>query len=177
MKVDLPLLKERPSVIPESEGKYPPYFIYGPLVLSEATGQFIAQLSRAGSGRMAKLIFEGSPLFTRVGDKPAFEGERLALVSSPLFPNKLKKGYGNPAMQVIKAINGQKVKNLAHAVALFRDAKDEFVTFSFDVRLGGETLVFPRAEMVTATDEILTDNGIRDQGSPELMAIWKKTEK
>ena len=176
MKVDLPLLKERPSVITESEGKYPPYFIYGPLVLSEATSQFIAQLTRAGSG-MVKLILEGSPLLTRLGDKPAFEGERLTVVSSPFFPHKLDKGYGNPAMQVLKTINGQKVKNLAHAVTLLRDAKDEFVTFAFDVRLGGETVVFPRAEMVTATDEILTDNGIRDQGSPELMAIWKKTAK
>jgi hypothetical protein len=26
--------------------------------------------------------------------------------------------------------------------------------------------------MVAATDEILTDNGIREQGSPELLAIW-----
>ena len=38
---------------------------------------------------------------------------------------------------------------------------------------GGETMVFPRADMVAATEGILTDNGIREQGSPELMAVWK----
>lgn len=32
--------------------------------------------------------------------------------------------------------------------------------------------MFPRKEMIAATDEILTDNGIRSQGSPEVMAIW-----
>jgi hypothetical protein len=35
-----------------------------------------------------------------------------------------------------------------------------------------ETLVFPRAEMVAATDDILSDNGIRTQGSPDTLAIW-----
>ena len=33
-------------------------------------------------------------------------------------------------------------------------------------------MVFRRAEMLTATDEILTDNGVRSQGSPDMLAIW-----
>jgi hypothetical protein len=33
-------------------------------------------------------------------------------------------------------------------------------------------LVFARQDMVAATEEILTDNGVRSQGSPELMAVW-----
>jgi hypothetical protein len=33
-------------------------------------------------------------------------------------------------------------------------------------------LVFPRAAMVAATEEILTDNGVRAQGSPDTMAVW-----
>ena len=36
-----------------------------------------------------------------------------------------------------------------------------------------ETLVFPRAKMVAATEEILADNGIRSQGSQEALAILK----
>jgi S1-C subfamily serine protease len=174
--IELPLLRHRPAVIPESNGKYPDYFIYGPLVLSEATADLLGGMRRNTglTGVLGMLTFQGSPLFTRMSDKPAFEGERLVIVSSPFFPHKLAKGYGNPALQVIKTINGEKVKNLAHAVGLLRDAKSEFVSFEFDLRLGGETMVFPRAEMVTATDEILTDNGIREQGSPELLAIWKQ---
>ena len=35
----------------------------------------------------------------------------------------------------------------------------------------GETMVFPRADMLAATDEILTDNGVRSQGSPDTLAI------
>jgi len=45
------------------------------------------------------------------------------------------------------------------------------ISIEFDNR-GGESLVFPRAETVAATEEILTDNGVRSQGSPDTMAVW-----
>ncbi|MFZ1217754.1 MAG: hypothetical protein WAO00_00605, partial [Chthoniobacterales bacterium] len=60
----------------------------------------------------------------------------------------------------------------AHLVQVLRDLKDEFVVFAFDRKTGGETMVFPRAEMRAATEEILTDNGVRSQGSPNLLSIW-----
>jgi len=37
---------------------------------------------------------------------------------------------------------------------------------------GEELVVVPRAEMFAATDEILTDNGVRSQGSADTLAIW-----
>ena len=46
-------------------------------------------------------------------------------------------------------------------VATLRDATDEYVVFEFSGRRF-ETLVFPRKEMVAATEEILTDNGIEN---------------
>ena len=94
------------------------------------------------------------------------------MVSSPLFPHKLSKGYSSAAGGVVRSVNGTPVRSLRHLVALLRDLKDEFVTFEFDNR-GGEALVFPRAEMVAATDEILTDNGVRAQGTPELLEVWQ----
>ena len=53
-----------------------------------------------------------------------------------------------------------------------RDLKDEFVTFEFD-GLGGENIVLPRAEAVAATDDILNDNDIRAQGSPDMLKVWQ----
>jgi len=56
--------------------------------------------------------------------------------------------------------------------------KDEFVTFEFDTRSGGESCVFPRGEIVSATENILNDNGVRSQGSADVMKIWTaKTER
>ena len=108
---------------------------------------------------------------TRRGDKPAFDGERLVIIPSSLFPHKLSKGYSNPVTKVVKTVNGIPIKNLNHLVEVLRDSKDEFITIEFAGH-GGETLVFPRAEMAAATDEILTDNDIRTQGSPDTLAVW-----
>ena len=175
LKIEFPVLLHRPLVIPDLEGSYPSYFVYGPMVFSDATNEFLgsAARDRAASGIMGMLTFFGSPLITRAGDKPAFAGERLVVVTSPFFPHKLAKGYANPAWQVVKAVNGVPIKNLAHLVEVLRDLKDEFVTFQFNVRTSGETIVFPRAEMVAATNDLLTDNGIRSQGSSDVLKIWE----
>ena len=173
MKIELPVTADRPLVVPDLNGEYPPYFIYGPMVFSEATTMFTRTfLLGTRGGRFAGwLSMNGSPLLTRTGDTPSFEGERLVIVPSPFFPHKMVEGYGEPLYQVVKSINNIRVKNLAHLVELLRDSKDEFVRIQFDTRFG-ETLVLPRAQMVAATEEILTDNGIRSQGSPDMLAIW-----
>ena len=172
--MNLPVLRERPLVIPELKGSYPPYFVYGPIVFSEATTDLIAlaQRNRETSAIVGMLTYIGSPLITRIGDKPAFPGERLVVVPCPFFPHRLSKGYGNPGWQVLKTVNHQPIKNLAHLVEVLRDLKDEFVTFEFNTRANGESCVFPRAEMVSATENILNDNGVRSQGSADLMKIW-----
>ncbi|MEP7071157.1 MAG: trypsin-like peptidase domain-containing protein [Verrucomicrobiota bacterium] len=175
MSIDLPVAHERPLVIPELHGTYPPYFVYGPMVFSEATTEFLGSLPRGreSSGLNIMLALSGSPLITRLNDKPAFPGERLVIVPAPFFPNRLAKGYSNPSWQVVKAVNNQPVKNLAQLVTLLRDLKDDSVSISFDTRAGGETIVLPRAETVAATESILTDSGIRTQGTSDLLKIWE----
>jgi hypothetical protein len=169
MKIDLPVAPRRPMLIPDLDGTYPSYFVYGPLVFSTATQHFLAGLSNATVG----LAASGSPLATRRGDRPAFDGEALVVVSSPFFPHKLVKGYSQAQSRVVEAINGIKIKNLEHLVATLRDAQDEFIVVDFAGRKF-ETLVFPRKEMVAATEDILSDNGVRAQGSPDVMAVWSK---
>jgi len=117
------------------------------------------------------LVSLGSPLINRLEDKPAFDGEQLVIISSPFFPHKLAVGYSEHYLQVVKSVNGIPIKNLAHLVQVLRDSQDEYVTIDFANHYS-EMLVFPRKEMVAATDDILTDNGIRSQGSADTMAIW-----
>ncbi len=173
ISLEVPVSAEHPMVIPDLGDSYPSYFIYGPICFSKATEQFTRNfLTGTRAGRFVGwLSAMGSPLLARVGDKPAFPGEELVVVPSPFFPHKLSSGYADPYYQVVKSINGIKVKNLAHLVEILRDSKDEFIRIDFDARYG-ETLVFPRAEMLAATDDILTDNGIRSQGSPDTLAVW-----
>ena len=171
--IELPVSPDYPTVLKNLEQGYPSYFVYGPLVFSTATSQFVNEIvgGTRGAQRMGYLSYRGSPLLTRLSDKPSFTGEELVVVASPFLPHKLDEGYSDPLCQVVKAINGIPVKNLAHLVAVLRDAKGQFITVQYAERVG-ETMVFPRAEMMAATDGILTDNGIRSQGSPDVMAIW-----
>jgi len=170
LSVELPVPTERPMLIPDLEGEYPPYFIYGPLVFSTATTQFVGPLS-SNAKAINALNFIGNPLTTRRGDKPAFTDEELVLVASPFFPHKLAKGYDNPISRVVQSINGITIKNLAHLVTVLRDSQDEFITIKFSGR-ATEALVFARKEIVAATDDILNDNGVRAQGSADTLKIW-----
>jgi S1-C subfamily serine protease len=169
MPVELPVKTKLPLVLAGLDGAYPSYFVYGPVVFSTATREFFAGLTRGQNA--SALISMGSPLVKRAMEKQAFEGERLVVVSSPFFPHKLAKGYSSAFSEVVTSVNGIAIKNLGHLVEVLRDCKDKMITIEFDSR-AGETLVFPRAEMEAATEEILTDNGVRSQGSADTLAIW-----
>lgn len=171
LQLELPVVTERPLLIPDLKSEYPPYFLYGPLVFSKATAQFTSVLHN-NPGMMAAFNAMRSPLVTRRGDAPDAQIEELVVVSSPFFPHRLAAGYTNPSFRVIQSVNGTPIRSLRHLVALLRDLKDEFVRFESDHR-GGETLVFRHAEMLAGVEEILNDNSLRAQGTPELMAVWR----
>lgn len=170
LAIQLPVTAERPMVVWDLRGNYPSYFIFGPIVFSPATAQFAGGFEGSVQG-IAALGALANPMLLRRGDLPAFEGEELVAVSSPFFPHKLSKGYGNPIGRIVSALNGKPVRNLNHLVELLRDAKEEFITFEFAGR-SSPAIVLPRQESITATEEILTDNGVRAQGSADTLAIW-----
>ena len=60
------------------------------------------------------------------------------------------------------------IKNLRHLVEVLRDSKQKFTTIRFDDK-ASETIVFNHQEALKATDEILSDNGIREQASDDLI--------
>jgi S1-C subfamily serine protease len=172
MEVQAPVSSGRQLLIGDLNGGYPSYFIYGPIVFSRATAEFTSYLS-ANAAALNAYSFIGSPLVTRRGDAPTAEREELVVVSSPFFPHKLVSGYSNRFGSVIYSINKVPVRSLAHLVTLLRDSKDELLVIHFDQR-GGENMVVRRKEMVDATESILSDNGIRLQGSKDMMDIWAK---
>jgi hypothetical protein len=172
LKVQLPVPAEHPTLIRDLHGGYPPYFVYGPIVFSTASWQMISTFETK-SDLVRILGAAKSPLVTRALDPPDADTEELVVVSSPFFPHKLANGYSNPLGSVVSSINGTHVRSLAHLVALLRDLKDPFVTVEFDQK-GNEALVFSRTAMVAATEEILTDNGVRAQGSPDMLKVWQE---
>jgi S1-C subfamily serine protease len=171
--IDLPVSSKRPMLIESLLGRYPSYFVYGPLVFSSVSREFCATIDRTGSPVSSALAVIGSPLVTRRSDRPTFDGEELVTVTSPMFPHAIAKGYDNPFSKVINEVSGIKIKNLHHLVEVLRDTKEKYITISFSDKYS-ETIVFDHQEALRATDEILSDNGIRQQASDDLLAVWKK---
>src|SRR5665213_2508965 len=87
MQIELPVLQNRPQVVPDLENSYPSYFIYGPLVFSGATKDFVRYLISGDQSQrwVGLLAYSGNPMLTRISDQPAFAGEQLVVISSPFF--------------------------------------------------------------------------------------------
>ncbi len=171
VKAELPVVTHRDQLIEPLRGRYPSYFVYGPLAFTTVTAEFLAGLERGGDRLISILGALGSPIVLRRGDRPAFPGEELVLVAAPIFPHRISKGYSSPFSRVVKEVDGVRVKNLRHLVELFRDGKDKFTTIAFYEK-GSETLVFDRKEALAATEDVLNDNGIRQRASDDLTPVW-----
>jgi hypothetical protein len=169
LDLDVPVYADHPVLVPDLRGAYPPYFVCGPLVFSSASLQFLGAMD----GRRSALALAGSPLIKRLEDEPQFDQEELVVIASPFLPHRLARGYSNPQGNVVATVNGVTIRNLRHLVTTIRDAKEEFLVIDF-VNSDREALVFPRREMLDATVDLLNENGIRSQGSPELMKLWEQ---
>jgi S1-C subfamily serine protease len=176
LKLEVPVAPRHPMLIESLHGQYPSYFLYGPLAFSPVTAEFLGSLGPTGNQFYALFSLISSPLATRRSDAPKFAGEELVMVSAPMFPHRIAKGYSNPLFKVVKEINGVKVKNIRHLVELLRDSKQRFTTISFDDK-GSETIVFDHKQALAATEEVLSDNGIRQRASDDLLAVWEKKDK
>lgn len=167
--VELPVRSHADLLVPYLRGAYPRYFIYGPLVFSTVTREFVIGLGPLWTSMM---LLRGDAVFSRIHDRPAFEGEELVVVASPMFSHRLTKGYSQPTMGLIESMNGIRVRSLRHLAELLRDNEAEYMEFKFAGH-GLETLVFRRQELADSTEEILSENGIRKRASDDLAGIWE----
>jgi hypothetical protein len=169
LKTDVPVSAENRRLVPFLEGKYPRYFVHGPLVFMGAS-QELAYSMRAES--LAYLMVAKNPLIGRLWQRQSSPGEELVVLGYSLLNHRIAKGYGPPYLAVVSHVNGIAVHNLSHLVELLRDAKTEYMTFQFAGRY--ETLVFRRDELDKSTEEILANEDIRSRGSEDLLKIWQQ---
>jgi S1-C subfamily serine protease len=169
--VQVPVSPDRELLIPTLKDKYPEYFIYGPLVFTAVTQEYVRALGGAG---LSALLALDSPMLKRLQDQPDEPGEQIVIIATRMFPHPMTKGYENRPFGVVQEMNGTKVKNLRHLAELLRDCEDEFVRLEMSDR--SESLVFRRDELKATTEEILSDEGIRYQSSEALRDVWKEGE-
>jgi hypothetical protein len=155
--------RDRRMLVRSLEGKYPSYFVYGPLVFCPVSTPLARILDNPG--------LEGSPLLARWNHEVAFPGEELVAVTA-MLPHKIGKGYSDPTGQVVKEVNGKRIRNLRRLVKTLGQINDPYVEFEFHEKYV-ETLVFDRKEVLAAMEEILTDNNIGHPCSADLRSACK----
>jgi hypothetical protein len=163
----LPVSRDHDHLIRGYEGKMPSYFVCGSLVFSPVMREAVSTYYRASPG----IGVCNSPLITRSVDRARFPGEELVVVTSPMLPHRMTRGYGEAIGQVVESVNGTRIKSLSHLVETIRDCRDEFLTFRF-VENGSETMVFRRQAMLDATEPLMKQNGIPRRGSDDVLAVW-----
>jgi len=183
INVDVPVGPEHNRwLIPYLGSDYPSYFIYGPFVFTELSDEYVQAITQGSSANtngvstIMSILYAGNPMLVRYGDRPAFPGERLVIVAHPMFTHKLSKGYHINHTTALAEMNGVRIRNLKHLVEVLRDATEPYVEFTFHGRFS-EAVVFKRKEVQDATEEILSENGIRQQCSPDIAPVWNQAKK
>lgn len=114
------------------------------------------------------ILGRNSPMLTRAGDRARFPGEELVVVTSPMLPHRMTRGYGEPLGQVVETIDGTRIKSLRHLVETILKTTGEFLTIRF-AEEGTETMVFRREAMLDATEPLMYRNGIPRRGSDDVL--------
>ena len=174
LAIDLPVPRrgERPLLMPSLFESPPPYLVWGPLVLTIASDEYAEGFEEGDNAEdwLPRLIARKSPIVSRRRDRPAFDGERLVVLSD-LLPHRLAQGYEGTSV-VVDEVDGVKVKNLRHLAERLRDASGDRVVITFRDTTA-DVLVLDRKGVLDATEEILAEFGIRKPYSDDLKPVFE----
>jgi S1-C subfamily serine protease len=168
LSVRLPVDRDDDRLLRGYDGRQPSYFVCGPLVFSPVMADSVSLYFRYNPS----IIGRNSPIMSRGNDRAKVPGEELVVVTAPMLPHRMTKGYVEPFGQVVEAVNGTRILNLRHLVETVRDSKEEFLTFRF-AEESAETMVFRRRALLEATEPLMSQNGIPRRGSEEILTVWE----
>ncbi len=173
MKIDMPVKPHYPRLIEPLQGKYPSYFVYGPLVFSPVTSEMLGGARRGVRGPGGHRQPAGHPPW-RPAEVPGRAARRglLAECSRTGSP----RATTTPASRSSRRSTASGSRTSATWWSSSAIPKEKYTTISFDDR-ASETIVFDHKEALSATEEILSDNGIREQASDDLLAVWAAKKK
>ena len=143
LPLDVPVSpSENRWLFPYLVGNSPSYFIFGPLVFTEATDNYVRNFTYGdGADTLMGYANQGNPMMTRYGERPAFPGERIVLLAHPMFVHKIGTGFRGPYADAVSELNGVKIRNLKHLVETLRNLKDDYVEFKFSSKYS-DVIVF-----------------------------------
>ena len=90
---------------------------------------------------------------------------------STWLPHRVAAGYSTPVTQILRAVNGTRITNIAMLVETLRGSKSDFMRLSFEDE-HTEMLVFKRTEIENATGDLMMKYAIPRRASVDLLKIW-----
>ena len=166
------LSQTKDYLLPYDGQGQPKYFIYGPLTFARATQEYVETMPTSIRN---KLLMVGSEILYRRYEYRNKDKEELIICPKGNFAHSMMKGLRNPIYSVLKRLNGIKVKNLDHLVEILRDLnKEDFAVleFSHSEHTLEFVIILNHGEVIEATPEILSENGIRDAYSFHFKDAW-----
>jgi hypothetical protein len=153
------------------DNRYPDYAIFGPLPFTVVSME-LSSVATGSTEIVGSMLRQSNPIALSMGRDRVSPDEQMVVTAGVPWSHPLMKGYGRPFMDVLEKINGTPVKNLKHLVELMRDCKDEYIEMDF-AGITAESYIFNRQELLDSTEEVLSDNNIRDQFSPAMREVWE----
>ena len=102
LSVRLPVDRDDDRLLRGYDGRQPSYFVCGPLVFSPVMADSASLYYRFNPS----IASRNSPIMTRSSDRARVPGEELVVVTAPMLPNRITRGYGEPFGQIVETVNG-----------------------------------------------------------------------
>jgi S1-C subfamily serine protease len=148
VKLFLANLGDRAALIPENiDGRRAEYLVEGGLILREVCGHYLR--ARGGDWKSKTDIRITNTYLTR-RNRPEKPGDRVVVLAGVL-PDDINIGYQSMRDQIIEAINGQPVRNMAD---VFRIKDADGVVERVKLRTMGVELVLDRETLPVANKRL-----------------------
>ena len=113
-------LKKVAPLINKEFGKEPRYIIYGGLVFTPLTRNYLSSANSSSRG-LHMLFYQ---------KKKTVDYEEPVIITNTIFPNEVNRGYRLSSYILVK-VNNKKIKDFQHLVSVLEDVTDEFTVFEF----------------------------------------------
>jgi hypothetical protein len=155
--VRLTLARGEGSLVPRLYDEAGQYYVFGGLVFASVTWNYAMAVANQFANPQV------TAAFSRLQDVP---GQQLVVLADVLTGD-VNRGYEGEWGELIRAVDGRPVRNLAHLVELVEEGRGEFVTFTDG---NGERITLARGATVESTPALLARYGLTADRSPGLGA-------
>lgn len=160
MKVSVPMKTCETSLVPGPfYGVRPRYFIYGGLVFTPLTSNWMSTWSQSDQAVEFRYLQESV--------EPTRERQE-AVVLAYVLPHEVNEGYHDLRGWVIESVNGRKIGKLQDLVDAFSAPRDGYQVIRFDTITNGSEIILDAAKASAAGPEILATHRIPKDRSEDL---------